>query len=300
MSRYGDPRSSGSSLNFVGERAGAERWDQERFARERENFERSRPPPVHERERYEEHDHFEFRRDSGGRRRENSVDIFLGSKGGGRGERHEEKDYFLKEERYGPPARVPSGGAQRYYDDELNSVDDRPSRGQMVSFERRRRPSITAGRGPGMQARRPPGMPALIRRQSSLDTFDRKPMRRLREPPETIVIPTPSRRRRSPPRYVERLYDEEIRIAEPEYFGDEEFRAYKEREVVRRRKAGGEVGYRETEETFEVEQEVEQPYPRKGKTKMPKRLVNRRAIIELGYAFEEEVYLSLCEDRLMS
>lgn len=297
MSRYGDPRSSGSSLNFAGERGGAERWDQERFARERENVQRSRAPVSQERERYEEHDHFEFRRDSGGRGRESTVDIFLGRKGGARGERHEDKDYFQKGERYGPPARIPRGGAQRYYDDELNSVDDSPSRGQMIPFESRRRPSITAGMGPGMQARRPPGMPALIRRQSSLDTFDRKPMRRLRDPPETIVIPTPSRRRHSPPRYVERVYDEEIRIAEPEYYGDEEFRGYKEREVVRRRKAGSEVEYRETEETYTVEEEVEQPYPRKGKTKMPKHLCSRRAIIELGYAFEEEVYLRLSEGR---
>lgn len=284
-------------MNFVGERGGAERWDQERFAREREKFERSRAPPVQERERYEEHDHFEFRRDSGGRRRESSVDIFLGAKGVGRGERREDKDHFLREERYGPPARIPRRVAQRYYDDDLNSGDDSPSRGQMIPFERSRRPSITAGRVPGMQPRRPPGMPALIRRQSSLDTFDRKPMRRLREPPETIVIPTPSRRRRSPPRYVERIYDEEIRIAEPEHYGDEEFRGYKEREVVRRRKAGGEVEYRETEETHEAAEEVEQPYPRQGKTKMPKRLINKTAIIELGYAFEEEVYLSLSEDR---
>lgn len=300
MSRYGNPRSSGSSLNFVGGGGGTERWDQERFAREREHFERSRAPPVHERERYEEHDHFEFRRDSGGRRRESSVDIFIGDKGAGRGERHEDKDFFLKRERYGPPARIPRGGGQRYYEDELNSVDDSPSRGQMIPFERRRRLGVTAGRGPGMMARRPPGMPTLIRRQSSLDTFDRKPMRRLREPPETIVIPTPTRRQRSPPRYVERFHDEEIRIAEPEYYGDEEFRGYKEREVVRRRKAGSEVEYRETEETYEVEDGVELPYPRKGKTKMPKRLVNNRAIIELGYAFEEEVCLSLSDDRFMS
>lgn len=298
MLRYGDPRSSGSSLNFAGERSGAERWDQERFTREREQAQRSRAPVVQDRERYEEHDHFEFRRDGGGRRRESSVDIFLSGNGGERGERHEDRDYFQKQERYGPPALIPRSRAQRYHDDELNSVDDSPSREQMVSFERRRRPSITAGKGPVIQARRPPGMPALIRRQSSLDTFDRKPMRRLRDPPETIVIPTPSRRRRSPPRYVGRFYDEEIRIAEPEYYGDEEFRGFKEREVIRRRRAGFEGEYREKiDETSEVEEQVEQPYPRKGKTKMPKKLASRRAIIELGYAFEEEVNLSLSEGR---
>ena len=43
-------------------------------------------------------------------------------------------------------------------------------------------------------------------------------------------------------------------------------------------------------ESFEIEEdEIEKPYPRKGKTKMPAKLVNKRAIIELGYPFEQEV-----------
>lgn len=295
MSRFdGDPRSSGSSLNFLPGGGGGEHWNHERFTREREK----RAPPVIERDRYEEHDHFESRRDNGGRRRENSVGFYSPGRGDGRGERFEEKDILIKEERYGPPARRPRGGAQRYYEDDLDSIDNSPSRAQMIPFEGRRRPSITAGRSPGLPARRPPGMPALIRRQSSLDTFDRKPMRHLREPPETIVIPTSSRRRRSPPRYVERFYDDDIRTAEPEFPGDEEFRGYKEREVstVRRRRAGSEVEYRGKEvkeEIVEFDDELERPYPRKGKTKMPRRLVNKRAIIELGYAFEEEVYRNL-------
>lgn len=112
---------------------------------------------------------------------------------------------------------------------------------------------------------------------------------RVREPPETIVIPAGGKRRMSPPRYVERDYEEEIRIAEPDYYGDEHFRGYREREreTVRRRKGGEEVEFKEEE--FEVELEPEKPFPRRGKTKMPKRLVNKRAIIELGYPFEEEV-----------
>ena len=102
-------------------------------------------------------------------------------------------------------------------------------------------------------------------------------------------MPGPGRRRRSPPRY-ERDF-EDIRIAEPDYYGDEEFRGYKEREVstVRRRRGGAEPEFEEKSEereSFEVEEE---PFPRKGKTRMPGRLVNKRAVIELGYPFEEEV-----------
>ena len=300
MSRFGgDPRASGSNLGYGGggggERGvGFERWDPERFHREREQVERSRGPPVVERERFEEHDRFESRggRGGGGQRRESVVDdIYFSGRPGGREERFEERDVFVKEDRYGPPARWPRA-PQRYYDDEVESADV-PNRGQMVPFEGRRI-SINAERGYGAPARRPPGMPALLRRQSSLDTFDRKPMPRygdrLRGPPETIPIPIP-RRRRSPPRFVERDYEEDIRIAEPDYYGDEEFRGYKEREIstVRRRKGETEVEYKEKEEILEVEEEPERPFPRKGKTRIPKRLVNKRAVIELGYPFEEEV-----------
>lgn len=300
MSRFGsDPRSSGSNIGYGGSvpggGGGGERWDPERFTRERERFERSRGPPVIERERFEEHDHFDSRgRGSGSRGREISTDDFYFAGRPDRGERFEEKDVYIRDERYGPPARRPPGGPQRYYDEEVDSVDINRSSGPMVPFDRRRRPSINAERVYGPPARRPAGMPALIRRQSSLDTFDRKPTPRygdrLREPPETIVFPVPGRRRRSPPRVFEREYDEEIRVAEPEYYGDENFRGYKEREVstLRRRRAGSEVEFQE-KESLEVEEEPEQPYPRKGKTKMPRRLVNKRAIIELGYAFEEEV-----------
>lgn len=301
MSRLGgDPRSSSSNVGYGGGGGGAggggQRWDPERFSRERERYERSRGPAIVERDRFEEHDHFETRGGppSGSRRRESSVDFYHRGSGHGRGERFEEKDVFIREERYGPPARLPRGGPQRYYDDDMNSIDNSPSRGQMVPFDRRRRPSITAERGYGPPALGPQGRPVFIRRQSSLDTFDRKPMPRygdrMREPPETIPIAVPARRRVSPPRFVEKDYEEDIRIAEPDYYGDEDFRGYKEREVstVRRRRAGSEVEYRE-KETFEVVEEPERPFPRKGKTRMPKRLVNKRAIIELGYPFEEEV-----------
>lgn len=235
-----------------------ERWDPERFRRERGDRQQ-----VIERDIYEEHDRFALPP----RRPQRAYDDFdYPPPPGRRGERFEEKDRFVHEERYGPPARRAPRHNRYYEDEEFDDLEDSPERG---------------GR---MISKRAPPRPGLIRRQSSLDTFDRKPLPRYpREPPEVIKM-HPPRTRRSPPRY-ERDF-EEIRIAEPEYYGDEEFRGWKEREtfIDRRRKGHDEI---EERETFEIEQEA--PFPRKGKTKMPGRLVSKRAIIELGYPFEEDV-----------
>ena len=242
-----------------GGRREPERWDPERFHRERGGRQQ-----VLERDIYEEHDRYA----PSPRRPPRAFDDFdYPPPPGRRGERAEEKDRFFAEERYGPPARRAPGQERYYEEDEIDSFEESPERG---------------GR---RLAKRAPPRPGLIRRQSSLDTFDRKPLPRYsREPPEVIKMPAPGRRRRSPPRY-ERDF-EEIRVAEPEYYGDENFRGYKEREIItdRRRRRPAEI---EEKETFEIEEEA--PFPRKGKTKMPGRLVNKRAIIELGYPFEEEV-----------
>ena len=219
-----------------------------------------------ERDIYEEHDRFTS---PPPRRPQKAFDDFdYPPPPGRRGERVEEKDRFFSEERYGPPARRAPRQARYYEEEEIDSFEEREDR-------------------PSVGARRMPPRPGIIRRQSSLDTFDRKPLPRYaREPPEIIRMPGPGRHRRSPPRY-ERDY-EEIRVAEPDYYGDEDFRGYKEREIItdRRRKPPVEYEERETE-TFEIEEEA--PFPRKGKTRMPGRIVSKRAIIELGYPFEEEV-----------
>ncbi|MCJ1387342.1 hypothetical protein MMC18_000185 [Xylographa bjoerkii] len=269
-------------MSRYGGGGGGERWDRERF-------ERARGAPVVERERiFEERDRYAG---GGNRVRESSVDeIYVGGGGGRRAPvRYEEKDRYIVEEKFARPSR-PRGGPGRYYDEEGEDLEGSPNRGgQMVPFERRRQ-SITERFGPPA-ARRGPPRPTFIRRQSSLDTFDRKPMPRygdrMREPPEVIAIPSRPRRR-SPPRFMERDY-EEVRVAEPEYYPEEEFRGYKEREIIteRRRRADSEV--REREEVYEEKEEtMESPFPKKGKTKMPMRLINKRAVIELGYPFEEE------------
>ena len=278
MSRYGgDPR------HGAYERGGGapERWNPERFERERAG--RVQAPELVERDRYEEHDFFQPRPPRTGaapRIRERSADGYYGRPGI---DRFAEKDVYFTQERYGPPARRPRGGPARYYEEDFDSFDEEPDKEQMISFESRQdyRPP----------PRRAPPRPGLLRRQSSLDTFDRKPLPRygapLKPPRETIVMPSRGRRRPSPPRYIERHYEERD-IFEDDYHG-----GYRERErsTVRRR-GNSDVEFREEfreEETYDVEEEeIEKPYPRKGKTRMPRRLVNKRAIIELGYPFDEE------------
>ena len=265
MSRHGD---------YGG---GGERWNAERFNRERGGRQ------VIERDRFEERERYAPPRAGG---RETVVEEFHSPPPRApRGERFEERERFFEEDRFGPPARGSGGRQQRYYEEEdIDSFEGSPSRGPEPLGRR------------GYEARRAPPRPGIIRRQSSLDTFDRKPLPRYpREPPEIIAMPAPGRRRRSPTRY-ERDF-EEIRVAEPDYYGDEDFRGYKEREIstVRRRRAPDPEleGRRAPEPEFEEKEsfavEEEEPFPRKGKTRMPGKLVNKRAIIELGYPFEEEV-----------
>lgn len=246
--------------------SGGGRWDADRFARE------SRGPPVMERERFEERDRYYNDRyaDRGPERSRPP-------------ERFDERVVFEERERYAPPRRP-----ERFYYEE-DEVDYRrgPPAGAMVPYARREEP---------------PPRPGLLRRQSSLDFYDRKPQRRYDQvdpgyrAPERIPVPIPPRRptppRYEPPRYAERDF-EEIRIAEPDYYGDEEFRNYREREwsTSRRRHRSRSSSSSGTEKGEIIEEE--KPFPRKGKTRMPKRLVHTRAIIELGYPYEEEVCGSL-------
>lgn len=167
-------------------------------------------------------------------------------------------------DRYGPPARRP----ERYYDDADSFISsERPERRRGVS---------------------PPPRPRLLRRQSSLDTFDRIPSRKLEEMyyrgPSPRLSPPP-RSRYSPRRaHGDDLYYEDIRIAEPDYYGDEEFRGFRERDRYPTRPRRSSSRFRERI----VEERLERPYPRKGKTRMPKKLVHPRAILDKGYPFEEE------------
>ena len=264
-SRYGDPYQSSVGR---GPPPGA-RWDSQRFSRESEERYRGPPAPVMERQRERSIDfgrHFDDRHPPPA----HSV------------ERFDERYYH--EEDYGPPARRPE---RRYYDDDDFFVPrGRPAADAMIPY-RPHRPEA-------------PPRPGLLRRQSSLDTFDRRPSRRYdyddhddfrsrQRPPPVIPVPVPPSRsppRYSRPRYAERDY-EDIRIAEPERYGDEEFRAYREREWTRQRSRHRSSSGSSTEREFEPPKTKK--YPRKGKTRMPKRLAHTKVLFDLGYPFYEEV-----------
>ncbi|OJI86253.1 hypothetical protein ASPTUDRAFT_27316 [Aspergillus tubingensis CBS 134.48] len=177
-------------------------------------------------------------------------------------------EYRLKEqERYGPPARR----SEIFYEDDHIAY----SPGPLVTYR---------------HAESPPPRPRLLRRQSSLDTFDR-PTRKVDEyyysdyPPRAPPSPPPMRRRGSFHRVRSPDYYEEIRIAEPDYYGDEEYREFRERDriVERPRRSVSRYRGRMVEEI-----DVEKPYPRKGRTRMPRKLVHTSAIREFGYPYEEE------------
>ncbi|KAI0129682.1 hypothetical protein BJ170DRAFT_283845 [Xylariales sp. AK1849] len=285
----------------TGELVRGDRWDRDRFA-----YERDRDRQGDEKERYEEHDHF-YSRGPGGRVRETSVDD--------RYERRTSRPYDDDHVR-----------DKRYYEEE-----SRFRRSPPPEFERK--VVIEKERGREYRDASPPRRPgALLRRQSSLDTFDRRPPARFYEreeygpparrgdyrPDPYQPIPLPRSRALPPPRiYAERDF-EEIRVAEPDRFGDEEFHAYperiREREVTReRRRRDHSVESKKSRASHASRAHthhssvrssskssstssssggttvtVKSEYPKKGKTRIPSRLVSKRALIDLGYPFDEE------------
>jgi hypothetical protein len=232
-----------------------ERWDRDRFERLRRGT--------------EEKEYFRFEDREGPRRSDVILDERL-ERRGPRG-RFEERERYVEEDRYDPPTRRNPA-----------FLDERPppetTRQALAPYRRPR--------------------PQFIRRQSSLDTFDRRPMPKYgdeyRMPPD-VPIPLPIRRPRSPPRG--RYYEEYENVR---YLDDEEdyrdFRVREERRgnhrsqsrmrsrSVRRRasiSSSSESSFEEIEKGSEI--------GRKGRTKMPKRLVHKKAVIEKGLPFEEEV-----------
>ena len=209
----------------------------------------------------------------------------------GRGSDTRIDERYHAEESYGPPARR----VERQYYEEDEYYPRSPPGGAMVPF---RPPRPTA-----------PARPGMIRRQSSLDTFDRRPQRRFDEyekereyrpppPPPVIHVPVPPRHP-SPPRYAPRYEEqdfEEVRISDPDHYGDDGYREFREREWRRSRsrarsRSSSSERISKREEVREVREEEyeEKPFPRRGKTRMPRKLAHLRVLDDLGYPFHEEV-----------
>lgn len=290
-----------------------ERWDRDRFEYERE---RGSDRGASDRGRGDDERYYM----KGGRGRDHSD------------ERYDRRYYRTYEDDY--PAREP----RRFHDDDY--MPPRPERRREpppeAEYDRRRRVmEMEMERERERDPRRDTDSrrPDFLRRQSSLDTYDRRPLRKFYEeapeeypPParrEDIYredarlppnqdIPLPRTKGLPAPRYPEdRYYHDEIRISDPDYYGDDNYRSYpervEEREIVRRRKRRGS---NETRSTRTRTQRGSSPsltatssrssssssggttiaseYPKKGKTRVPARLVSKRAIIDIGYPFTEE------------
>lgn len=275
MSRY---RSSNMEFDYSGPPPQSQRWDASRFSRESQH---RRAPVIEERPPYY----------GAPRRAETSY-------------YDEEQDYYERD------VRGPRGDfRERRYFEEDDYYDPRAGTGAMVPFrpERPSRPSA-------------PPRPAMVRRQSSVDRidFERRQSRRYYDDYRPPPPAPPADYRR--PRQDSRYYYDDVRVSDPDYYGDDGFREYREREWVRTRsrndspspdrRAPTAASIRSSrhsefveaappeeervEEHFEervVEEEkvVEKPYPRRGKTRMPKRLVHTKVLFDLGYSFYEEV-----------
>ncbi|KAG6062377.1 hypothetical protein E4U32_002491 [Claviceps aff. humidiphila group G2b] len=263
---------------------GSERWDRDRVY-ERDRFEDDRTYPR------------------GGRVREHSEERF---------DRRRFHDDDLVRDR-------------RHYEDEPRYE---PRRAPVRQPEVDRRVVLEREREREHHHDSPPRRPTFMRRQSSLDTYDRRPLRPVfdqreeyppparrediyrdgyRAPPYT-PIPLPKARGLPPPgRREDRLYDD-YRPSDLDYYPEDDFKhmpeRVREREIIRERdrrdrsrdsratKAHTHHSSSRSSSTSRssssVGTTVRSEYPKKGKTKIPARLVSKRALIDLGYPYVEE------------
>jgi hypothetical protein len=111
-----------------------------------------------------------------------------------------------------------------------------------------------------------------------------------------------------PPRRGPAEYDD-IKVAEPDHYGDDHYRPYRdrlqERELVRqrrrersrdshttrshRRRSHSRSSASSSRSSSSGGTTIRSEYPKKGKTRIPARLVSKRALIDLRYPYEEEV-----------
>ncbi|KAK3682387.1 hypothetical protein B0T22DRAFT_282281 [Podospora appendiculata] len=302
-----------------GERS--ERWDRDRFVLEKD---RDRYGDV--RERFEEDQDHVYTRDGPPRRAQSRAPSHppprdrseVGDRFDRRFRASDDEEFLLRERR------------QVAYEDEPRIIRRRPSPPESVARRIVLEKERTRFRSPSPLPRRPG---QLLRRQSSLDTFDRErkpipkfyereeygaPARREREEyraPPYMPIPLPRSRGLPPPRvYAEREFVEEIQVSDPHRFGDDDFRApevVREKEVIRTRRRNRSRESRTSRATSHSHRgrsrssskssvsvsssssggtavTSKSEYPKKGKTRIPARLVSKRALIELGYPYVEE------------
>lgn len=192
-------------------------------------------------------------------------------------------------ERFVNERDVRAGEMTRYEERDYSYNDSLPirSRRQSVAMEREveREREREYYRSPSPPPLRRPMRPGMgLRRQSSLDTFDRRPTApRYIERDELVKRP-----RRG---YVEKEY-ERIEVDGPEraYYQEPFPERVREREIVRTRRRSRSSSSSSSSSASSVSsRSTRKNFPKRGRTRMPAKLVSKRAIIELGYPFEEEV-----------
>lgn len=235
----------------------------------------------------------------------------------------QDRGRFYEDERLGS-----GRGPQRRSDRELfGDQDPRELAGAMMPYRAKsttRRESDFEQRSTAP----PPRPGGLIRRQSSLDTFDRRPPPRHYDPPPQseyrmpayTPVPLPIRRDR---RYEDGIPEDTRYDYEPEDYREVEIqrersvhrrvpKSHKSAKSVKSSRAPKSVTTRRSssssssssatrvmQETIIKEHESFHGGPpsvhetidkrfKKGKTRMPKRLIRREAIMDLGYPYDEE------------
>lgn len=300
MSAY---RSSTGHLDRFEEpvRGGTERWDREKFERMRRGGGASaaggpassaggRGRDDYEHFRFQEHERF-----PGGHR---DVDIHEDRRRPGPPVM--EREVFHEERFERPPV------ARRPHDLFHEPTPTEVANQALAPYRRRSITEKDINIAVNIDERRQPARPqrpGYMRRQSSLDTFDRRPLPRYTElerheyrPPVNVPIPLPVReRRRSPPRrFHEEDEYEDVRFEDRggrgrEHEGYREVEVHREKSRVRRSKSVAKSTRSSSMSSFEEIQPSRATWGKRGKTRLPKRLVKKQAVIELGYPFEEEV-----------
>lgn len=270
-----------------------ERWDRDRFMSERHRDERSRMGDDRsrmgdDRSRMGDDDRYSMRGGRGGR------DFSADGRRDRRFHRSYEEDDMVRD--------------RRYYDDDFRN-GPRRERERSPGFDRPVLERVVLEQEP------PRRRPNFLRRQSSLDTFDRPhhPIFHHREEYGPLV-----RREdihnddfRAPP-YVP-IPLPKTKVLPPPNFDDFPQERVHEREVVRHHRRGrsrdGQTSRSRRSSSLSSSSSssssnssggttVKSEYPKKGKTKIPAKLVSRKALIDLSYPFYEEVS-NTCFGRLL-
>ncbi|KAF2423469.1 hypothetical protein EJ08DRAFT_652728 [Tothia fuscella] len=275
MSRF---RSSTGNLAFADDGPqGPQRWDRDRFESMR------RAPEERDTFRYQEHERVGPR----GAHRDVAVEERIEARSP-RGARFQERERIFEEDRYGPPAR-------RRTDFMEEPIPAEVANRALAPYRRRSR-SIVERDIEAPPIRRP--RPQFLRRQSSLDTFDRAPAPRYTDDyriPAEVPIPLPIRRPHSPPRHYREKVFEEVSyrdLPEKKFDQYEDIRVRRERHGRSRSRPAARSFSSSSSDSFEEVVKPAAPAPpaigKKGKTRLPKRLAHKKAVVEMGLPFEEE------------